>query len=187
MTRNPLRRWLRSYLSPRRDDLRTPKRTNLGVERFEDRCLPSVNLPINGATWTPFGPAPLVSGTTAGSLSASGRMDQLASDPTNPNRIFVNTAGGGVWETLNGGNTWKPLTDFLTGPSFGGAGVTSLQSLKMGPIALGHLGAGLPYNTIYAAEGAGDLGTVGHGILKSSDGGATWTLLDNADFDGASF
>ena len=44
MTPNPLRRWIRSYLSPRRPGVRTPvtrlapKRPSLSVERFEDRA-----------------------------------------------------------------------------------------------------------------------------------------------------
>src|SRR5437868_882311 len=107
MTRNPLRRWLRSYLSPRRGDLRAaaarkPRRTNLGVERFEDRSLPSVSIPLSGTTWTPLGPAPILSGTTAGGLFASGRVNGIAADPTNANRIFVATSNGGVWRTLDG-------------------------------------------------------------------------------------
>src|SRR5436305_1699502 len=113
MTRNPLRRWIRSYLSPRRDDLRTadvrkPKRTNLGVERFEDRSLPSVSIPLNGQTWTPLGPAPILSGFSAGGLFSTGRVNGIAADPTNVNRIFVDTSNGGIWRTLDGGATWKP-------------------------------------------------------------------------------
>src|SRR5947209_6859715 len=107
MKRNPLRRWLRSYLSPRRGDLRaaarTPKRTNLGVERFEDRSLPSVSIPLSGTNWTPLGPAPILSGFTAGGLFSEGRVNGIAADPTNANRIFVATSNGGVWRTLDGG------------------------------------------------------------------------------------
>src|SRR5581483_5029006 len=78
----------------------------LSLELLEDRTLL--------ATWTAIGPAPIVSGQIAGGGPVSGRITGIAPDKTDPNTIFIATAGGGVWKTSDGGTTWAPLTDNLT-------------------------------------------------------------------------
>ena len=100
---------------------------------------------------------------------ASGRLAALAGDPTDPNTIYVAAAGGGVWKTTDAGTTWLPLTD-------------AQATLFMGAIAL----APNAPNIIYAGTGEAtnsSLSFYGRGVLKSTDGGATWTLLGNAQFD----
>ncbi len=58
--------------------------------------------------WNPFGPAPIpISQTT----SYSGRVSAIAVHPTNPNIVYVGTAQGGLYRTLNGGATWTPILD----------------------------------------------------------------------------
>ena len=70
-------------------------------------------------------------------------------------------ATGGVWKTTNGGTSWTPLTD-------------TQCSLAMGSIAIdpsNHL-------IVYAGTGEENFSAdsyYGCGILKSTDGGATWT------------
>jgi hypothetical protein len=190
----PRRGWLNS-LFPRRTApiRRRHARARLGVELCEDRTLPSSSIPLNkfGQTpqWVPIGPAPELQGFTPGRLNVSGRISGIAADPTNPDRVFVATASGGIWRTLDATNpngpTWVPLTDHLPASSFPGvpaSAVDSLRTLDMGAIAM----APSNPNIIYAAEGEGDAGTLGHGVLKSTDGGNTWTLMGNADLDGLS-
>jgi len=82
---------------------------------------------------------------------------------------YVTAAGGGVWKSLDSGNTWAPLT-------------FNQATLDMSAIALAPNGS-LP-EIIYAATGDidGNAGfrnysTYGIGILKSMDGGQSWTLL----------
>jgi uncharacterized repeat protein (TIGR01451 family) len=115
--------------------------------------------------WAPIGPAPIVNGQVPGGGPVSGRITGVAADPTNPNTIYVAAAGGGVWKTTNGGTTWTPLTD-------------NQATLFMGAIAV----APSNPNVIYAGTGEANNSLdsfYGRGILKSSDGGLSWTLLND--------
>src|SRR5690242_6962595 len=191
MGRNQLRPWLSSTLrrcrpSPIR---RQPPAARLRLERCEERDVPSSSIPLNHFSptdqppaWVPMGPAPILRGGTAGNLNTSGRVSGIAADPLDPNRIFVAAATGGVWRTLNAAGsiadpnpTWTPLTDHLPDSAFPGGNSTGLRTLNMGAIAMSRSSP----NIIYASEGEGDAGTGGNGILKSTDGGNTWTLLTN--------
>ncbi|MBA3631344.1 MAG: VCBS repeat-containing protein [Acidobacteria bacterium] len=65
------------------------------------------NQPAAGM-WRPLGPAPIpISPTT----SYSGRVSAIAVHPTNANIVYVGTAQGGVYRSLNGGTTWTPIMD----------------------------------------------------------------------------
>lgn len=90
----------------------------------------------------------------------SGRVTAIAVNPTNNSNIYAGTEGG-LWETTNGGSTWTPLTD-------------TQASLAVGSIAID------PKNskTIYIGTGEEDFSGdsyYGAGILKSVDGGNTWS------------
>ena len=145
----------------------------LGLLRLEDRLTPSNSIPLNTVSWTPLGPAPINSGTAPGNLSSSGRTTAVAADPTDANILYIGAASGGIWKTTNAGATaptWTPLTD-------------NMGALTSGDIAI----APSDHNTIYAATGepnnSGD-SYYGRGVLKSTDAGATWVLLnDNGVFD----
>jgi photosystem II stability/assembly factor-like uncharacterized protein len=117
---------------------------------------------LSSTTWTALGPAPLAS--PYNSNNVSGRITGIAADPSNANVIYVTPAGGGVWETTNGGTSWTPLTD-------------GQSTLSMGAIAMGTTTTG--GKIIYAGTGEADNSldsNYGRGILISKDGGATWTL-----------
>jgi len=101
----------------------------------------------------------------SGFPTTSGRVTVVAVDPSDAtgNTVYIGGAAGGVWKTTDGGTTWKSLTD-------------SQPSLAVGSIAIdpnNHL-------TIYVGTGEDDFnhdGYYGAGILKSIDGGNTWTQL----------
>lgn len=115
--------------------------------------------------WTSIGPTGIADYWTHVS---SGRVSALAVDPTNPKVIFLGAAGGGVWESIDGGLTWAPKTSNQPSESIGALAIDPRN-----------------HNTIYAGTGEGDIpgdAVYGVGILKSLDGGHTWTTLGNALF-----
>ncbi len=117
---------------------------------------------FSGVTWTPDGPAPVYS-TAIYSNPPSGRATSIAIDPANPNTIYLGTAAGGVWKTTDGGQNWIPLTD-------------SQASLAIGAVAVDPNNS----NNVYAGTGEPDYSSdsyYGEGLLKSTDGGTTWTLI----------
>src|SRR6266478_4105142 len=115
------------------------------------------------STWTQIGPQPIV----AGSNNLSGRVTAIAPDLKNPNIVFLGAAEGGVWKTPDGGATWSPLTD--NQPSL------ATSTVAIDPNTCG----GASCMTIYAGTGEEDFSIdsySGAGILKSIDGGNSWSL-----------
>ena len=116
----------------------------------------------SASDWLSLGPSRIPNGQTDGTpLSpVSGRVSAIAVHPTNPDIVYAGGALGGVWKTTNAtaaSPTWIPLTD--TQPSL------SVGSIVIDP---------LDPNIIYV--GTGELADYfGRGILRSIDGGTTWT------------
>lgn len=117
--------------------------------------------------WTLIGPQPtlpLSNDPFAGYPTDSGRVTVLAVDPrdTTGNTVYLGAAEGGVWVTTNGGQSWTPVTD-------------SQPSLAVGSIALDPT---TNPTTIYVGTGEENFNLdayYGAGVLKSGDGGKTWT------------
>ncbi len=65
------------------------------------------------AAWSPIGPAPIPNAQvgTGPTTPASGRTLSIAIHPTNPEIVYVGTAQGGLYRSINGGTTWVPLMD----------------------------------------------------------------------------
>jgi|GEM_PF-561561 len=142
--------------------------------------------PLASNTWTAVG-AGTVSNGAPGS-NYSGSVSSIVVDPSDPsgNTVYVAAASGGVWKTNNflttdpNGPTYIPLTNF--GPTFG---------LNIGSIAVFPRNNDPNQTIIFAGTGVGYAGPLvsgstmlsdtnrGVGFLMSTDGGATWTLLDN--------
>src|SRR5205085_694137 len=80
-------------------------------ERCEDRTVPSSSIPLNGFTWTAMGPSPIAAGQSIGSPSSTGRVNDIAVDPSDPNVMYAGADTGGIWKTTDGGKTWAPKTD----------------------------------------------------------------------------
>lgn len=119
-------------------------------------------------SWVNIGPAPTTDWIQTGQ-TVVGRVADVAVHPSNPNRWLLVAANGGVWETTNTGASWAAKTD-------------NQPTLSMGAVAYAPSNA----NIIYA--GTGDYaGIAGCGILKSTDGAGTWTLLGQAPFTGKMF
>ena len=134
-----------------------------------------------GLTWNFIGPLPILGGlpnfggliTGAPLANSQGRVTAVAADPATPGRLFVGTAGGGVWMTNDGGNTFEPIFD-------------DQPSLAIGSIALDPKTSPV---TIYVAtgEGNGSDSYYGQGIFKSVNLGITWSQLGIGIFDRVAF
>jgi uncharacterized protein (TIGR03437 family) len=121
---------------------------------------PKLATALDAATWTSIGPQPTGLGST---YVTSGRVNAIAVDPRDNNTVYIGAAEGGVWKTTDGGQHWTPLTD-------------DQASLASGAIALD------PSNpdTVYVGTGEENFAQdsyYGAGILKSTDGGASWTNI----------
>jgi photosystem II stability/assembly factor-like uncharacterized protein len=95
-----------------------------------------------------------------GPAFASGRVTGFAVDPSNPARYFVAVASGGVWKTVNAGNTWQPVFD-------------NEGSYSIGCIVLD------PKNPLTVWVGTGENNSqrsvsYGNGVYRSDDGGKSW-------------
>src|SRR2546426_483760 len=97
-----------------------------------------------------------------GSAAMSGRIAALAAVHEGPRlTVYVGAASGGVWKSVNGGTTFKPIFD-----------KQPVQSI--GAIAID------PKNPKVIWVGTGEAWTrnsvsIGDGIYKSVDGGENWT------------
>jgi photosystem II stability/assembly factor-like uncharacterized protein len=110
----------------------------------------------------------LVAGDYFGDLKArhigpalmSGRVSDIEMHPTNSRIVYIGTAGGGVWKSVDGGVRFNPIFDKYCQS----IGVVKVDSRD-------------PDNTIWV--GTGETWTrnsvsIGDGIYKSNDGGKSW-------------
>lgn len=126
-----------------------------------------------GPQWRSLGPWTIPNGQTYGAsrVNVSGRVAALAIHPTNPARILCGAANGGVWETFNRGASWAPRTDYQA-------------TLTVGALAYDPSDP----STVYCGTGEGNWWWfLGAGVLRSSDGGTSWTSLATAPFVGQGF
>ncbi len=75
---------------------------------------PLIRLFETGPTWTSLGPSPIPNGQILGppgtpEVPVSGRVSAIAVDPFNPYIVYVGAAQGGVFRSLDGGETWTSL------------------------------------------------------------------------------
>ncbi|MDQ2912269.1 MAG: hypothetical protein M3T56_03330 [Chloroflexota bacterium] len=124
------------------------------------------------AAWTGLGPNPIVQVTRTGGPFAAmaGRIGALAIRKNG--QFILGAAQGGIWLYDATTGTWSPKTD-------------NLPSLSIGALAVA------PSNDaiVYAGTGEGALSGdsyFGNGILKSTDGGATWSQVSGDYFQAVS-
>jgi hypothetical protein len=113
--------------------------------------------------------------TSLGDVSTiGGRILCVKVDPNNSNNIWAGSASGGIWKSVNAGASWTNV-------------VTNLQILGVTSIIINPSNS----NEIYA--GTGEVyrvdtsnigfnvwkcrGTYGIGVIKTTDGGTTWTQV----------
>lgn len=92
----------------------------------------------------------------------SGRVNHLWVNPSNASRLIAGTDGDGLWKSDDAGATWVSTTN-----SFGAMAIEKIAFSLAAP------------QVLYAATGSrrGHSRTLGKGLLKSTDGGETWSTL----------
>ena len=110
---------------------------------------PAPTPPYNRVAFREVGPA-----------VAGGRVTSVVGVADDPRLYYLGAAGGGVWKTVNGGATWKPVFDKQ--------GVSSIGSVAIDP---------KNHNVVWVGTGEtnprNDV-SWGDGLYKTTDGGKTW-------------
>lgn len=142
-------------------------------EPLEGRRMLSIST-VGIPTWVDQGPRPIADAqvTVPPDDFATGAVESVAVNPSNPQQIYVGTVNGGVWRTNNAdptnpdATTWTPLTD-------------RLSTLSMGDIAFSPLDA--TGNTLFAGTGSfsslGQSGGPAVGVVRTTDGGQNWSTF----------
>ncbi len=124
-------------------------------------------LPLASATslpaWHAIGPAPTTSAFLSNWGETSGRINSIAVSPADPQLILVGASTGGIWRSTDGGANFTSVSD-------------TQVDIAVGSIAISRSNPAIVY------AGMGDLynGYLGTGVLKSTDGGQTWTRVSNS-------
>ncbi|WP_370670764.1 WD40/YVTN/BNR-like repeat-containing protein, partial [Kribbia dieselivorans] len=115
----------------------------------------------------------VTNGQTYGSsrVNVSGRISAIAVDPAAPAHVLAGAANGGVWESRDRGASWAPRSDFAS-------------TLTVGALAFDPVDS----RVAYCGTGEGDWWSfLGNGVLRSVDGGASWTQRCTTPFVGQGF
>lgn len=101
-----------------------------------------------------------------GPTAMSGRVVDIEANPKNPTEFYVAYASGGLWKTVNNGQSFEPLFD------------------NEAVMTIGDIAVDWKTNTIWIGTGENNSSRSsysGVGMYKSTDGGKTWQHLGLAD------
>ena len=113
------------------------------------------SLALGGLRWREVGPY------------RGGRSVAVTGNPSRPNEFWMGTTGGGVFKSINAGQSWAPMSDKYFGGTIG--------AIEVAPSAP---------DVVYVGGGEYPLrGNVSHGdgVWKTTDGGKTWTFMGLGD------
>ncbi len=91
----------------------------------------------------------------------AGRIWCVAGVPGDPSVYYAGTPAGALWKTTSGGTTWRSVSDDLP--------VTGIGAVAVAPSNP---------DVVYAGTGSN---TLGNGVYRSDDAGATWRHAGLAD------
>jgi photosystem II stability/assembly factor-like uncharacterized protein len=133
------------------------KRTSNSMASFASTSQTSATEPLRpsvAASWKALGP-----NTSVGGYGGIGRVNCIAFHPTLVNTFWVGSPAGGIWKTTNGGTSWTYLGNNL--PMLG------VSAIAVHPTTP---------DIMYIATGDRDNSdTYSVGILKTTNGGASWS------------
>ena len=125
---------------------------------------------LSGAIATSLHAQALDSSTTAamkwrtvGPANFMGRLADVVGIPGPSKTLYVAASAGGIWKTINNGQTWRPVFDDKRVASLGTMAIAASDTQQV------WLGTGEPHSRNTIEPGAG--------IYKSTDGGMTWKLM----------
>jgi photosystem II stability/assembly factor-like uncharacterized protein len=91
-----------------------------------------------------------------------GRSIAVAGVKGRPREAYFGAVGGGLWKTMDGGETWAPVTD------------GQIRSASVGAVAVSESNPDIVYIGMGETCIRGNI-MAGDGVYKSTDGGKTWT------------
>jgi len=109
------------------------------------------SLALAGVHWREVGPY------------RGGRSVAATGNPSRPNEFWMGTTGGGVFKSINDGQSWAPVTDKYFGGTIGAIAVSASSP-----------------DVVYVGGGEYPIrGNVSHGdgVWKTADGGKTWSFM----------
>ena len=162
------------FLRDRSDSTGQPR-----ADFWRQGLLDFVQLDVDASVaWTSIGPGPLYIDTVGddrvfqGKGPDSGEVTDIAIDPSGDadTNIFIATNDGGIWKSTDGGASWLPTMDLMPSLSMGAVTIDPTNPQVV------YAGSGNPFD-------GGSEFTKGVGIFRSSDGGATWAIVDGGPLD----
>lgn len=102
-----------------------------------------------------------------GPATMSGRVAAVDVVASNKSHMYIGTASGGVWKSVDAGTTWNPIFDKEDVASIGAVAINQSNP-----------------DIIWVGTGEGNVRnsvSIGNGIYKSLDGGKTWTNMGLMD------
>ena len=97
---------------------------------------------------------------SVGPTVAGGRVAAVAGTQQDDQLYYLGTAGGGVWQSINGGATWKPVFEKQSVSAIGAVAVDPTNE----NVVWAGTGEANPRNDV----------SYGDGLYKSTDGAKTW-------------
>jgi photosystem II stability/assembly factor-like uncharacterized protein len=122
----------------------------------DEKIKPPVEQALERLEWRSIGPA-----------NMGGRTADVEGVAGNANIVYVATASGGLWKTVNAGVTWKPI--------FERQGTFSIGDIALAPSNPDVIWVGTGESNVRNSVSFGD------GVYKSTDGGKNWQHMGLKD------
>jgi photosystem II stability/assembly factor-like uncharacterized protein len=134
----------------------SPSPEQTPAESKEEQAKPPIEKAFGRLEWRSIGPA-----------NMGGRTADVEGVPGDPNIVYAATASGGLWKTINGGISWKPI--------FERQGTFSLGDIALAPSNPDVVWVGTGESNVRNSVSFGD------GVYKSTDAGKTWQNMGLRD------